>query len=79
MPRKLVTENPATGGNSQRMAVQRQSSVVISYSHTLYFLCCNLSIQTHYYASFYTVTALSDQYCWSLPTNMWTHTWLVCI
>jgi len=60
MPRKLVTENPATGGNSQRMAVQRQSIVVISYSHTLYFLCCNLSIQTHYYASFCTVTTLSD-------------------
>jgi len=60
MPRMLVTENPATGGNSQKMAVQRQSSVVISYSHTLYFLCFKLSIQTLYYASFYTVTTLSD-------------------
>jgi hypothetical protein len=42
MPRMLVTENPATGGNSQMMAVQRKESVVISYSHTLFFLCCKL-------------------------------------
>jgi len=79
MPRIVVTENPTTGGNSQEMAVQRQSSVVISYSHTLYLLCCKPSIQTHYNASFYTVTTLSDQYCSSLPNFMWTHTWLVCI
>jgi len=42
IPRMVVTENPTTGGNSQKIAVQRQWSVVISYSHTLFFLCCKL-------------------------------------
>jgi len=79
MPRIVVTENPTTGGNSQKMAVQKLSTVVISYSPKLFSLFCKLSIQTLYYASYYTVTTLSAQYCSSLSTNMWTHTWLVCI